>query len=174
MIDEMMPMLDKEQATSIARKLSSLPSILKCVDGSNIQARIRKSLRAIAHLVSKTASKERLETTKTVNVHRVSSCACSLNEALSLDSQEKYSFCEPRSDLKAILDDLLGQTRCNEIICIAEEIKEIRSTSAFWTKFSKDFARFRRNQYQLQFLISTFVQDLLMLCVLLNLMRGDQ
>jgi hypothetical protein len=38
MIDEMMPTLDKEQATSIARKLSSLPSILKCVDGSNIQA----------------------------------------------------------------------------------------------------------------------------------------
>ena len=44
-------------------------------------------------------------------------------------------------DRHHILMELVGETKYNEILCISQEIKEIRRTSSTWTKFSQEFTQ---------------------------------
>jgi hypothetical protein len=147
----MMPTLDPCQTKRIAHKLSLMPTIWNCVDGSNEdQHKLRQTLRVVAQKLLNIAKKKRdndlepvttLSTAKPVVLHRLSTSTFSEATASSGDSSSNSA--ELAISSNHALVNLLGEMKYNEIVNVYEEISGIRKTSAVWTKFSKEFGRTR-------------------------------
>ncbi|KAL3789245.1 hypothetical protein HJC23_002830 [Cyclotella cryptica] len=157
-ITESIPSVHVDQAKKIARQLSSLHVIQDCVDG-DCDARLKQTLRLISRKILNVANKKRQDGQTLV------ATADSLKPVNSLSSSEEEPSAEPSKtsvsseteattadsyDHKAkaerhhILINLLGEAKYNEILCITEEINEIRLKSAVWTKFSQEYGLSRQ------------------------------
>lgn len=160
-ITESMPsVIDADQAKKIARQLSSLQVIQECIDGDG-DARLKQTLRLISQKILNVAIKKRQEEQKPVAtvdslkpVHRLSSSdetpsTESSNASASSETETAAAATydhQAKADRHHILINLLGEAKYNEVLCITEEINEIRLKSAVWTKFSRDYGMTREVQ----------------------------
>ena len=106
-----MPGLDKSKAQRTARQLSSLRA-LQSSDNSSGNECLKLRLKKLSRQLLEVAEQRRRQ-----------------KQASTRTSND--------GDGHRILVNTVGKAKCDEIISVYQEIKELRHSSAVWTKFSK-------------------------------------
>jgi hypothetical protein len=143
-----MPTIEVDQCKKIARQLSSLHTIQRCIDGdiSDGDACLKKTLRLVSLKMLSMANKKREESQKPTPtddlVEPVKRLSISSDEAppAAVKTIEPSYNHQAKAERHHILINLVGEVKYNEILIVTEDIKEIRSKSAVWTKFSQSLA----------------------------------
>lgn len=125
MLYELIPCLDKTTAKRLSRQLASLKA-LKSLDRSTRRECLKLQLKELAQKLLDVAERRRQASKSTSR------------EVADVSSKvSKLCIHHAKVNRHHILINSVGESKYDEIISITEQIKDIRRTSAVWTKFSQ-------------------------------------